>query len=556
MAPRSDPRRTRRGRRTILGLLLSVVLLAVLWGSIAAPFRTDGDAGSGAGASAIGLRAEAARRDERARLTVTGHVPAGTGAAPFVVRVLGRTDAAAPCPIPEVRPSGVVTVPAGTTRVGWERLAGRVPGRPLNPGAAFSMTGTVALRSSGAMRLCVYLARAGSRPVVLRTVRTVVPSRAGLTPLTVVLDPAMDRVVLPALRVLAILLVIAGAAAGVALVVIRIHLVRRVVEPSPLAGWTAAAWDLPPLPDDVHVPDVVPWLAGGLSAGPGRGDPRDDVPDPRGASDPRDDVPDPRGSSDPRDDAPDSRGASDPRDDAPTPADDRPALASSDPRDDVLAPADLHDASGGSSEPSHGPALVPTGDVALAPVVQREVRAPVAAPAARASRRGRARADRASAEVLAAERFAALAGGYPGVHLLADRLEPFRSRSRIDHVLVGPAGVTVVATKHWAGTVKVVEDRLFVRGLERTKAVDGLAGQVSSVRALLAGSGLGAVPVTGVLHWSRPEGTTLDGSVVLRGVPLLDASGTMLRAVDGGVLGRDGVRRVLTVLERGLPPAR
>jgi hypothetical protein len=158
-------------------------------------------------------------------------------------------------------------------------------------------------------------------------------------------------------------------------------------------------------------------------------------------------------------------------------------------------------------------------------------------------------------EQLAAERFAALASGFPGVHVLHDRREPFRSRANIDHVLVGPAGVTVVDTKHWAGAVKIAEDRLLVRGLDRTKAIDGVSGQVSAVRSLLAAAGLGAVPVTGVLHWTRDEQATLDGSLELRGVPLLDASRTMLRAVDGGVLGQAGVRQVVEVLERGLPPA-
>jgi hypothetical protein len=139
--------------------------------------------------------------------------------------------------------------------------------------------------------------------------------------------------------------------------------------------------------------------------------------------------------------------------------------------------------------------------------------------------------------------------------VLHDRREPFRSRANIDHVLVGPAGVTVVDTKHWAGAVKIAEDRLLVRGLDRTKAIDGVSGPVSAVRSLLAAAGLGAVPVTGVLHWTRDEQATLDGSLELRGVPLLDASRTMLRAVDGGVLGQAGVRQVVEVLERGLPPA-
>lgn len=161
----------------------------------------------------------------------------------------------------------------------------------------------------------------------------------------------------------------------------------------------------------------------------------------------------------------------------------------------------------------------------------------------------------ADGERLAAERFVALADRYPDVCVLHDRREPLRRRANIDHVLVGPAGVVVADTKHWAGAVRITQGRLVVRGRDRTKAVEGVNGQVSAVRSVLVQAGFGAVPVLGVLHWTRTEGARLDGSLELRDVPLLDAAGTMLRAVDGGVLGRDGVARVLAVLERGLPEA-
>lgn len=484
-------------RRTVAGLLASVVLLAVLWGSVAAPFRTDGNASEGTGLRASGLRAEATRRDDRARLTVTGVAPAGDG--PVVVRVLGRTDAAAPCPTPQVRPSGALVLPEGSTRVGWSRLAGRVPGRPLTPGAAFELAGTVALRSAGAMRLCVYLARAGARPAILRTVRTIVPSRRGITPLTVVLQPAVDTVVVPALKILAV--VLAGLAAGWAVVVglRRVRLVRSAEAPSPLAGWTASAWDLPPLPDDVHVPDVLPWPAGDEAAL--------DRTDPRGTGD----VPLGTDGVDPR-------------------------------VGERAVGSDRADPTRGGDDVPAGPG--PGAERTLAPVAVTRVHEVAAtdAPEPRTATPD--------------DPFALLARSYPGVLLLSARREPFGGRTAIDHVLVGPAGVTVVATRQWAGTVKVADERLFVRGLDRTRAVDVLCGQVSAVRSLLSGAGLGAVPVSGVLHWSRPEGTARDGSVALRGVPLLDASGTLLRAVDGGVLGREGIRRVAAVLEGGLPPVR
>jgi hypothetical protein len=161
----------------------------------------------------------------------------------------------------------------------------------------------------------------------------------------------------------------------------------------------------------------------------------------------------------------------------------------------------------------------------------------------------------AEGERLAAERFSALAGGYPGVHVLHDRRDPQRRLANIDHVLVGPAGVVVADTKHWSGCVRISDGRLMVGGRDRTKAVEGVRGQVAAVRSVLARAGFGAVPVLGVLHWTRTEDVRLDGALELSDVPLLDAPGTMLRAVDGGLLGRDGVAGVLVALERGLPAA-
>jgi hypothetical protein len=51
------------------------------------------------------------------------------------------------------------------------------------------------------------------------------------------------------------------------------------------------------------------------------------------------------------------------------------------------------------------------------------------------------------------------------------------------------------------------------------------------------------------------EDVLLDGSLQLRDIPLLDALGTMGRAVDGDVMGEEDVRRLVAALERRLPAA-
>lgn len=583
MGFRAHRRPTGRGPLVLVGVLVPFVLVALLWISLAAPFRADGDAARGAGRQATGLRVETVRRDDRARLTITGRVPEGAG--PVVVRVLGRPDVAGPCPTPEVRSSGSVGLPDGAVRVGWERIHGRPPGTPLRSGRSFALAGTVATHGSAAIRLCVHLVRAGARPEVLRTVRAIVPSEAGITPVSVVARPALDRVVVPVLRLLVLALVLAGAAWAAIRAWRRFRLIRPRAssgDPGPPAvvpvPW--ARGELPPLPDGVVVPDVLPWLEGDDAVG-GASEATDGVD--RQDSGPRRDTPasddrepsvsgrsaahggDPRAALGaepahpravaPTVDAPSAPAAADARATGPTDAGAEGTGTPGACAQDTGAPGSGTRA---TDSPSARTDAIGTRRQALRwarrrrePEQAHETRDPAEA----APRHVRAWSSGAEGERLATARFAALAGGYPGVHVLHDRRVPSRAHGTLDHVLVGPAGVIVADTKHWPGTVRIADERLFVRGFDRTKAIDGVCGQVSSVRSILAAAGLGAVPVSGVLHWTRPDGATLDGSLELRGVPLLDATGTLLRSVDGGVLGREGVRRVVAVLERGLPPA-
>ncbi|MEV4419495.1 nuclease-related domain-containing protein [Patulibacter sp. NPDC049589] len=565
-----------------MGLLAPVVglaIVAVLWFSIGAPFAAGGDAARREGPRATGLRVESSRKGERARLTITGRVPRSAGSQPVVVRVLGRADVAGSCPVPRVRRSGALSLPDGSARVGWSGISGTTPGRALRAGAPFRMVGTVATLGPEALRLCVHLVRAGAHPEVLRTERIVVPSRAGITPLSVVAKPIVGGVVVPVLEGLAGLLLLVVTVRLFVAAVRRIRWARPApasTAPRPLASGSSrsSALDLPPLPEGVHVPDTPPWLLG-EDAGDGSGRQseghrphqggarrgvRDDAT--RLASAPSD--PDGRGDSSaaPGEDV--GLGPTAPTHDAPmaTPSNGDPAPTGRPATPGVLdlptvvAPTADPDTAAGVAGAS-ARAAGATREARWRERRRREVEAEgrVWDPTERAPFHVRAWSIGAVGEELAAERFASLARGYPGVHVLHDRREPGRRRANIDHVLVGPAGVVVADTKHWAGVVRIDGERLLVRGRDRTAAVDGVRGQVSSVRAILMAAGLGAVPVQGALHWTRSDGVLLDGSLELSGVALLDARGTMMRAVDGGVLGRAGVRQVLTVLERGLSAA-
>ena len=83
-----------------------------------------------------------------------------------------------------------------------------------------------------------------------------------------------------------------------------------------------------------------------------------------------------------------------------------------------------------------------------------------------------------------------------GVVLLHDR-RMSASRGNIDHIAIGPAGVTVIdakryrgriAVEHRGGLLRARTEHLRVGGREQTKLVDGVLAQAEAVRQLLEGS--------------------------------------------------------------------
>jgi hypothetical protein len=92
-----------------------------------------------------------------------------------------------------------------------------------------------------------------------------------------------------------------------------------------------------------------------------------------------------------------------------------------------------------------------------------------------------------------------------GIEVLHDRLVP-RSRTNIDHIVVGPAGVFVIDAKKYTGGIEVrnvgslfrPDERLYVNNRDCSKLVDGVRGQIDVVRAAL-GDELADVPISGVL---------------------------------------------------------
>jgi Nuclease-related domain len=168
----------------------------------------------------------------------------------------------------------------------------------------------------------------------------------------------------------------------------------------------------------------------------------------------------------------------------------------------------------------------------------------------------------AAGEEQNAKRFERLLADEPIV-LLHDRRLPGNS-ANIDHLGIGPGGVTVIDSKNLTGKVRVdwhgglfSERRfdLYVHGRRRTSRVESVERQIETVRAVLADEGMSQVVVVGAWCMTDVEGLPLLKRLKLRGI-----------AIDGPrhvakLIGRPGdldpatIQQIAAVLDRRLPPA-
>lgn len=104
----------------------------------------------------------------------------------------------------------------------------------------------------------------------------------------------------------------------------------------------------------------------------------------------------------------------------------------------------------------------------------------------------------------------------------------------IDHIVVGPAGVTVIDTKNWSDRAWVGR-RVVGRGRRaHRECVNGVLSQTEAVRARLFRSGLDGIPVAGALCFV--QGTTSGGLQTVDGVSAGDIWDVRRFAVRGGAV--------------------
>jgi Nuclease-related domain len=146
-----------------------------------------------------------------------------------------------------------------------------------------------------------------------------------------------------------------------------------------------------------------------------------------------------------------------------------------------------------------------------------------------------------------------------GVVLVHHRRMP-GSRANIDHLAIGPGGVTVIDAKRIRGRVKVrragglfgeSRERLLIAGREETGLVEAVCRQVAVVSELL-GSG---VVVIGAMCFVESGGLPLFSSPTLDGVRIAGLRGVARLARRDGPHTPSEVHEIAERLRASLPEA-
>jgi hypothetical protein len=139
--------------------------------------------------------------------------------------------------------------------------------------------------------------------------------------------------------------------------------------------------------------------------------------------------------------------------------------------------------------------------------------------------------------------------------VLHHRRLPGRGR-RISHLIVGPAGVTVVDSRHYGGRgVRVESGALRIGFRKRSDLIERVVGQVKAVRDVLADTPYADVAVEAALARRKVDGIPV---IQQAGAPRVVVCGTRRIAGEAsrpGPLSKRAVSALAAYLERELPPA-
>lgn len=151
-----------------------------------------------------------------------------------------------------------------------------------------------------------------------------------------------------------------------------------------------------------------------------------------------------------------------------------------------------------------------------------------------------------------------------GVHLLHDRRIPGHGSANIDHLAIGPGGVTVIDSKTHRGKVELARvgglfaprrTVLLINGRDRTSLVDGVQRQIGFVRSALSGTEHEATDIRGALCFPNVAGLPLFQQLAVRDIVIDGPKPIAKLAGRTGPLRPDVVKRLWDDLGRRFPPA-
>jgi hypothetical protein len=150
------------------------------------------------------------------------------------------------------------------------------------------------------------------------------------------------------------------------------------------------------------------------------------------------------------------------------------------------------------------------------------------------------------------------------VKLLHDRRMPGRGAANIDHVAIGPGGITVIDTKNYRGKVRTerigglfTERRtvLMIAGRDRTHLIDSVERQIAAVRTIAERLSAQPIDIRGALCFANPDGLPLLRSQSARDI-LMDGTRSVAKlARRRGTLDNAAISVLYQGLSSALPAA-
>jgi hypothetical protein len=150
------------------------------------------------------------------------------------------------------------------------------------------------------------------------------------------------------------------------------------------------------------------------------------------------------------------------------------------------------------------------------------------------------------------------------VRLLHDRRIPRRGQANVDHLAIGPGGVTVIDSKTHRGDIRIdhigglfVPRRavLLIKGRDQTKLIDGVERQISYVWAALRQANEPDIDLRGALCFPNVEGLPLFRQLSVREIVIDGPKPVSKLAARPGMLGPADIERIWRSLAHSFPPA-